>query len=113
MKFYSDPVYIEMCAKAEEIQANLPDIDDAKSFWISNKDRRKRSIWLPRLDQLIEMLREKHITFIIAWDGLNFGIDTPGGRFLILSPTPEPTLLGLWMRERYGKRWTGEGWEVI
>ena len=82
MKFYEDKTYIEMCEKAKELQQIQPHLASAKGsyfrygnfpddfypkgrytehyvFLKCHEDIQEMSIWLPRQDQLQEMINEK------------------------------------------------------
>ena len=132
MKFYSDPVYIEMCRTAEEIQAIIPfDIGDwfytphANSVSCNyfdfteeniayNKvrhDKRvktgRQSVWLPRLDQLIEMAMGSGTIQATHNEFQQYEWENPGYK------TYEEEWLGFVMEKLHGKRWTGEEWEEI
>jgi hypothetical protein len=80
MKFYDDPLYIEMCRKAREIQeARGYDVGDffdyrtgtiiyGSEFDNNESCRSTNAIWLPRLDQLIDMLTDrKEIGCVYGW----------------------------------------------
>lgn len=100
--------YIEMCEKATEIQKigkrylgvfpNIP----TDIFRAGKVDA---FVWLPRQDQLLEMIKGD---FIETCDYIGHFSE----RFIELK-TPEKILLKIVMEETYHKQWTGENWEKI
>jgi hypothetical protein len=91
--------YVNMCEKAVEIQELSPS-SEMKNWW-SPKDP---GIWLPRQDQLQEMVGEKIEN--------NYSITK---RFLRFIPgNPESSMEQLWlafvMKEKFNKTWDGENW---
>ena len=64
------------------------------------------TIWLPRQDQLQEMLDVHHYTLLEkCWD---FAQSTNGWMF----DSMEQLWLAFVMKEKYNKLWNGEGWQV-
>lgn len=165
MKFYNDPVYIEMCAKAEEMQGNRIWEDGDFFFyekshyvyadWANNKIatdyhgteifyyfgggyewdveelcKKSDAIFLPRLDQLIEMCMDDDLDRLnilgdfIQWKNDPYGFGTmPFPRQLEkltewqiyvdrFEWSLEQQFLAFLMYEKHGKRWTGEEWEA-
>lgn len=112
MKFYEDPVYIEMCRKAEEIQKNwVIDLHDYTAPNITRLDVNRCPIhfWLPRLDQLIEMLGESVIDVIEGLSGFinRWYIGEYPYKFM------EQTALAYLMETKHNKLWTGTEWVAI
>jgi hypothetical protein len=136
MKFYQDPVYIEMCRKAEEIQRKYPAhtgnidiwqgekpadnvcVDENGDFWCADP---LFDGWLPRLDQLIRIAMDQNTPS--APDPL--WPDSLLNRFAYwsgyvghgLHEDPAATLERLTLRYimdlKHGKRWTGSEWVKI
>ena len=108
MKFYEDPTYIEMCRGAGEIQEQCPDIDDAKSFWIDIENNTyNHNIWLPRLDQLIDMLdesvsKEYKTPYYKIWEFYEYAMvkTEPHGDW-----TTEQVMIQFVMYKKYRKEW--------
>jgi hypothetical protein len=133
MKFYEDPVYIDMCMKAGEIQAQKDhgwhrwpkenvgvvhiNMKDQKSYAITIDGdfvicRNMETIWLPRLDQLIEMLDiplQKLLTDIYHWDCGGLGAGWPTG----MDHSWEVMFLGYLMMQKHGKSWDLEKREWV
>ena len=122
MKFYEDPTYIEMCRGAGEIQEQCPDIDDAKSFWIDIENNPyNHNIWLPRLDQLIEMMSEQFETGLMDahyrfYEWIEKGKWTPDSwcsPWLRYGESYEAMWLAFLMETKHGKRWDFEKKEWV
>jgi hypothetical protein len=137
-KWYEDPVYHKMCEKAEEIQnlrtykflqGDYVDIKDVPPTIIIAGDDEIRdsiSIWLPRQDQLQEMVnpydKERNIEWHSdnkAYDLLRAFFEFCGGyEYEISYPTPyaeglrsmEQLWLGFVIKERWNKVWDGQNW---
>lgn len=167
MKFYQDPVYIEMCRKAEEIQGqwipvkgdwfvhsgkthclgrglieydysdqavepNVTEMHEDDDYnmvpgrameFADGYDGAKwvvlgECIWLPRLDQLLDMImfddRQKITVTETLWNMARWEDEYSW------KPCPEcytgsfeRLALGYLMESKYGKRWTGEEWVKI
>jgi len=121
MKFYEDPVYIEMCRKAGEIQDDKPRItylngyrygkvaiSQFGDYWLCEDD----GIFIPRLDQLIEMLDiplQKLLTDIYHWDCGGLGAGWPTG----MDHSWEVMFLGYLMMQKHGKSWDFEKREWV
>lgn len=76
------------------------------STWISSK------IWLPRQDQLQEMLRSKYDIRTMCWDFNGF----IGGRrvgYSIIFNSMEQLWLAFVMQVKFGKVWNGKEWEIV
>lgn len=107
--------YIEMCGKAEEIQNLRPQKEYGRvskygDYFYSrvlkeviNNNPSSAAIWLPRQDQLQEMLVES-----FAIDGIK--------HFWIEIEAPEISWEQLWFRyvmyEKFGKVWDGKKWTL-
>lgn len=133
MKFYEDKIYIKMCEKAIEIQTSWQPTNGDFSFEstfgdvsisilrgekkehyvyndIFNDDYGlfvpyNNTIWLPRQDQLQEMVKGD---FIETCDYVCHFAE----KFVELK-TPEKILLKIVMEELYHKIWNGEDWIEI
>ena len=108
--------YIKMCEKAGEIQNNLPDVDDAKSFWGEGDNFSPFNTWLPRQDQLQEIWIEEYLKrpSSSGWFGefCNF-MEAPYSDGAISDEffdSMEQLWLAFVMKEKYGKVWNGEEW---
>ena len=124
--------YIKMCEAAEEIQGAW-EVEEGDYFaeWIPERTKHKlpiifcgivdgetvperdkfKSVWLPRQDQLQEIMQEDAISLIqklMGWIVTNNYI--PIG-------LPQPTMEQLWlsfvMYEKYEKKWDGETWATV
>jgi hypothetical protein len=105
----TSPEYIKMCEKAKEIQELWHNIDrDENCFYAFVPEAEESSIWLPRQDQLQEMVRQTNETspelnqrFNDHLYNLHIGEDKYSFELLWLIFV---------MREEYNKNWTGEEW---
>ena len=111
--------YIKMCEKAEEIQEyGLGLRMDNSSIFVAGE----RTVWLPRQDQLQEMVQgEREICWLIdvftvfAKDAV-FDMDSPSGAITTNSTYAQQftSMEQLWLafveKENYGKVWDGEDW---
>lgn len=128
--------YIEMCRKADEIQKLSPTTDDFTRRPISISKEGNwfyiqsvgsigyNSIWLPRQDQLQDMLDKESQLDIMSWDEMGCCIVLPSYNFgrnndcEIFNRLEVGTLswgqiwLMIVMHEKYGKRWDGTDWVV-
>ena len=102
--------YIKMCVKAEEI---LPYYDIEPEDFLGNSKTRKESVWLPRQDQLQEMLGCDYkdqlgdftgFVFDICHDTLSF--ENYPSQFTSM----EQLWLAFYMAEKHNKIWEGEQW---
>ena len=122
------PKYIEMCEKAEEIQESRPPINPVTLYRLENGDvidskgsfiacvesndcvLRYKYIWLPRQDELQEMVKESSLSeSLTAFYHWNYDIG-----FIWKSDKEFTSMEQLWlayvMQELYQKVWTGEEW---
>lgn len=120
------PEYIKMCEKAEEIQLlkikpihimqSEADIlyEDNDVWYIYVVEKLKKGwlikkTWLPRQDQLQEMISPEYLEedkFMLLDRFLNFvDMSNRGWSF-------EQLWLAFVMQEKYGKIWTGEEWSA-
>ncbi len=123
--------YILMCEKAEEIQYSHkpqtgdsylcdcssckfpPKINLIESFDMDNFNKRDLTnveppyIWLPRQDQLQEML-SRNLSYLIAYFA-----DWWSNLHKASYDSMEQLWLAFVMKEQYSKQWTGTDWEVI
>ena len=113
--------YIKMCEKAEEIQKDwIPDYGD---FHVTYDDtgnvcftdvfsghtdyRFSKFVWLPRQDQLQEMIGEYLVNKRIMYLILNkMGVDMTFGLF----DSFEQLWLGIVMYTKHHKKWDGSVW---
>ncbi len=107
--------YIKMCEKAEEIQAlcsyecRVYSVNMA--WWDTNGDcwfnvNNERNIWLPRQDQLQEMVRGKfRRQYLMLVDFATLCVDDMPDDMSM-----EQLWLAFVMIEKYGKVWKGEDW---
>ena len=114
--------YIKMCAKAEKIQQGWGLFDgdfiyytdvwkqfSGVSVYPAINQFRSTYIWLPRQDQLQEMLKVKGVPIpSVAWVGyllclLQYDVG-------LKCTSMEQLWLAFVMRERFGKVWNGETW---
>ncbi|KKL44676.1 hypothetical protein LCGC14_2363290 [marine sediment metagenome] len=134
MKWYEDPVYIQQCEKAVEVQnereATIGNVyydmidDRAYTLGATRKDgiraftplqvsleNDSRYTWLPTQSQLQAMVEVRG--GLGVWDLFKQFGDWCGewggesGHFA----TGEQLWLGFLMHEKYQKRWAGEDWE--
>lgn len=96
-------------------QANLCSINIANSY-------KQGNVWLPRQDQLQEMIIERvkcspckdvalaymFHDWMIEEDGRSFGF----GKAVFLNPSMEQLWLAFTMRENFQKIWNGEEWKM-
>ena len=107
--------YIKMCEKAVEIQKiwNPTFGDWLQDEYISivsdeelaRENKKKNDVWLPRQDQLQEMVGCNPGNWIIWMD--KFISDRE------YFYTLEQTWLAFVMKKKYGKIWNGEDWVVV
>jgi len=135
--------YITMCDEAEEIQKSwLPEHGD---FFIGERNKLRvwidgindpdkvvtgvevefrdgiphltRYIWLPRLDQLIEMAQEAQIRYeritqaFLDWTRRDYG--TLPGQPRRIFTSLEQIWLAFVMLRKHGKKWNGETWFTV
>ncbi len=111
--------YIKMCEKATEIQ-KLERVIPDRVFKVC--ETYPYQIWLPRQDQLQEMLDtdifkilDRFISWIGNWDcEINDYCVLNGFRLEIEEyKSMEQLWLAFVMKEKYNKVWNGKDWEVI
>lgn len=96
--------YVKMCEKAEEIQKQKQ-LFDVEDFYYDNT-------WLPRQDQLQEMVLKPANTRIdsiyryISFLGIFMAT-------CLLFDSLEKYQLAFVMKEKYGKIWNGGEWQII
>lgn len=111
--------YIEMCRKATELQEmwepSLGDFyysDFSKLVCVMsdhmqfNRDKLKEysdAIWLPRIDQLIELSGMGWYNFML------FGVRIADHAGVFMQPMQEHFIMCL-MHYKYKKKWNGEDW---
>ena len=125
MKWYEDKIYILMCRTAYEIQKKWrPKAGD----FVHDKDYKilrhaiaivgdcgkweihSSEAWLPRQDQLQEMIDLAMFDKMSAFR--NFVFKDTIKIYPDLLMTEEQYWLAFVMKEKYNKIWTGENWEI-
>lgn len=135
--------YIAMCDEASEIQKNWRPVHG--DFFIGERNKLRvwidgindpekvvtgvevefrdgiplatRYIWLPRLDQLIELAQEAHTRYerttqaFLDWTKRDYGT-LPGEPRKVFTSL-EQTWLAFVMLRKYGKKWNGETWKPV
>ena len=109
--------YIKQCEKAEEIQeqaifltksywGDKIHVDTLGNYWMLMKGK---AIWLPRQDQLIELLGWKmyeHLDYLAPDEGFHWKLIHE------IVSTWEQFWLHVLMKEKYNKVWNGEEWTL-
>ena len=123
--------YIKMCEKAEEIQENRPELCDNEpqlktivgdkplfvftQEWFAeiHNNQGRRRVWLPRQDQLQEMLYDGYFPVfseVIIPRFFDFWRQTyPQVPYFT---SMEQLWLAFVMKEKYNKVWDGEQWTI-
>ncbi len=105
--------YVKMCEKAEEIQSLMPKI-------IGSPEEENRKVWLPRQDQLQEMLGFNTVATVNNqwYGGGPLGLIQAFNHFISSLRTDEiafRSMEQLWlafvMKEKHNKMWDGELWK--
>ncbi len=108
------PAYIKMCEKTKEIQKLRPIIATNGDYFYCKVHGfgcdLDTSIWLPRQDQLQEMMEEKNPIYLIH-DFKEFC--SPYWNYTISFTSMEQLWLAFVMRRRYGKIWSGTEWAEV
>lgn len=111
--------YIKMCEEAREIQCLQPRRDEyPRNYGCYYADG---SIWLPRQDQLQEMVSKKwcysifpKVATLEENDGFQMTVFTRSydikDRTIVYGKSYEQLWLALVMKEKYGKTWDGTQW---
>ncbi len=133
--------YIKMCKKAGEIQELTRNYEDSKDFWIcKNCEGLGRmhwpkyevckdwsGIWLPRQDQLQEMVEsvfdklngKRHHLIFHFYEFLNkknYSRKSTQCNYVVIAnlmndwPSMEQLWLAFVMKKKFGKSWDGEEW---
>jgi hypothetical protein len=113
--------YIKMCEKAEEVQKEWKPTNNDYQHRIPNKITKedynnhkinltkKYHIWLPRQDQIQEMMNFK--TYQVGWfSGWVHDLDYNNKEKWQQFDTMEKLWLAFYMEEKYGKVWNGDEW---
>ena len=106
--------YIKMCEKAIEIQRHYPDVTDPHNWW--HKKEHGGLIWLPRQDQLQEMVKSDihpHWQLNNFVDAGLYDYIQEMGEYAKQFSSMEQLWLALVMREKYSKIWNGEVWAKV
>ena len=122
--------YVQMCEKATEIQALKPiyqthgewfvcaicnrEYTEDSSSYFPLCDGHNAEVWLPRQDQLQEMIGAKTtsdliIGFLLSCGGLGWDSDWHPDNHVDIS-SMEQLWLAFVMHQKYGKRWDGTDW---
>ena len=115
--------YINMSKKAVEIQhdelhkGDYIEINEkinliANTMHYSPADL-DNAIWLPRQDQLQEMVEPKEYNSYRFVRKLNEFVDKYNAGELTGNPSMEQLWLAFVMKEKYSKTWNGTDWEVL
>ena len=110
--------YVRMCEKATEIQPPAEisvDRTNHANFWQRSPDGDAyHYIWLPRQDQLQELVGgDKYSTFYELVESLSsyeMLDQSPYNPFSDIQPSMEIVWLAFVMHQKYGKRWDGADW---
>ncbi len=87
--------------RGEEIPSNLPTYEKRGYFWYPIES----FIWIPRLDQLLEMISGEQGLQSLCYELYGFSTSIWGEGFTILGGSIEQMCLALVMREKFGKIW--------
>ncbi len=113
----TSPEYIKLCEKAGEIQALRPQFITPNNFWEVKRGHWKKDgpppIWLPRLDQLLEMAFHNNSPQCILTELEWFCKDAEYGAGFTIDGTVEQLTLAYLMKFSHNKTWNGEDWERV
>jgi hypothetical protein len=104
-------LYVEMCEKAEEIQDECPTaiMEVIKSFF-RRKDPLNNDIWLPRQDQLQEMIKTES-NFDLIKEFRDWQMEDKKIKIdWLLNWSMEQLWLAFVMKKKYGNTWDGKEW---
>jgi hypothetical protein len=94
--------YISMCSQAEAARWTKETIMDDHNYFAGTPEK---VIWLPRQDQLQEMLRETE--YYLTWNFYEFVMKS-------IEPNERRSMEKLWllfvMKEKFNKTWNGSDW---
>lgn len=136
MKFYEDKTYIDMCRKAGEIQAQKDhgwhrwpkenvgvvhiNMKDQKSYAITIDGdfvicRNMETIWLPRLDQLIDMAEPlpRLYSHTLLWELARWEDEYSADMVCPYMGSWEILVLGYLMETKFKKKWSFEKREWV
>lgn len=101
-------IYIKMCEKTEEIQKAKPPYGEQwfREFYTYYPE--DQLVWLPRQDQLQEMLLNEEIDTICL--ALNFYDWVKAGLWANAEYSMEQLWLAFVMKEKHNKVWNGQEW---
>ena len=121
--------YIKMCEKAEEIQrGHKPELYDLRAVWIPKQQRTppdgtamlgeykvyeidEFGIWLPRQDQLQEMVMpHRELGDLYPHIKLAFELAKFANNQIFITDSMEQLWLAFVMKEKYNKAWTNNEW---
>ncbi len=111
--------YVKMCQLATEIQKDDFDIKDFKHDISDGNMIYPKYVWLPRQDQLQDMLKYKVHKHFLAYKfalwchgGQEFGKIIPAHNTGVDGDNSmEQLWLAFVMKENYDKKWNGKDWE--
>ena len=125
------PEYIKMCENAEEMQKQSPDYrdcghdiyfvcskchilakEDDGSYW-SPCDCGKSKIWLPRLDELWNMLLPKEYNVLLVLESVWGHIRLEEKYYSNFGASLEQLLLAYIVKSFEKKIWNGEDWIAL
>ena len=112
--------YIKMCDCPEIQHAKTSLERDGHSFHVNLPhpkygDNFKRITWLPRQDQIQEMMGKDHETtldLLVHFYGF-VTVDNPMGIKKIFDVSMEQLWLAFYMHERHKKKWDGKEWGIL
>ncbi len=111
--------YIKMCEKATEIQGwwyvdfgdfynDIEDVVEVVLSVVNVHTSKKTLIWLPRQDQLQEMMSILH--WGLTKKGKEWSTWKPTDQEFLEADSLEKALLKRVMKEKYNKTWNGKRW---
>ena len=111
-------IFINMCEKAKEIQkrrpflvtlhtVNIPEYDLKGNCWFNKNN--KIFVWLPRQDQLQEMIVNPTLNISEFSKWALEAIENAD--YYMQFDSWEQLWLGFVMKKKFGKAWNGEEWE--
>ncbi len=101
-------IYIKMCKKAEEIQELRK---HGEHDYYGNTSNGIHRCWLPRQDQLQEMVWRENAqhTLLDFYNGAG-GLFNEGQKYWLQFISMEQLWLAFVMKEKYNKVWNGKEW---
>ena len=112
--------YIDMCHKAVEVQESRKNISPKdyvfcgecyKETWLCQIGHKRIKVWLPRQDQLQDMVKEDtDYHTLMKFDTWVFTLARVYDDMIIEKFSMEQLWLAFVMYEKYGKQWDGSDW---